>query len=621
MSSETAPTAPSRSLRVRPPTDLLLEREAEADSLTVGSWSLSLRGAEFDDVSYHGVLVARSIRLVVRDEDWGTLPMLLDSTEPSSGVVASGGLILRGRAGAAGNTCAWTLTLTIDDADLRVEARVEATSTFRRNRLGLIVLHPPALAGTPVTVEHPDGSRTSTVFPERISPHQPAANIRALSWRGSGDDGRAVDSVLRFSGDVFEMEDQRNWTDASFKTYSTPLAEPFPVELTAGTVVEQAVEVHSETAVARGSTTSDGRAATPNHARVTFEPADAARQLPVVTTSVSSGPVAGPPIAPAYGPLLTELDPGHATWRAILDRAGAEAGGRPLDLRLVVGRGDEVDPVLDHLLDAGIAVATIGVFDRRSHLSEPELLGDVQGRLDLRGIAATLLGGTRAHFTELNRNVDRLAGWRGPLAFSITPFMHDRGGYQLVESIAMQRLVVREALDIAHGRPLHIGPITLGARFNAVATSAPWVPQSDGIDEGFGAEMVTGATDPRQAAPSLGAWVLASVAALAVRGVASLSYFEASGDRGLVGSDGQPTAAAHVLEQIAELSGGATAPLSADHPAIVGLAVAGTDAAVDGQLVALVGNLGDARLTVEIDGVDGFELEPGSVSRVVVPAR
>jgi hypothetical protein len=582
---------------------------------------LSLRGAEFDDVRFDGVLVARSIRLVVRDEDWGALPMLLDSTAPQSGVPANGGLTLRGRAGALGNIGAWTLTLAVDGAGLRVQARMEATSTFRRNRLGLIVLHPPALAGTPMAVEHPDGYRTSTVFPEHISPHQPAANIRALSWRVSEMNGRAVDSVLRFSGDVFEMEDQRNWTDASFKTYSTPLSEPFPVEVSAATVVEQAVELRCEAAGNQPSTTGDTDAAAPARARVTFGPADARGLLPVVTTSVSSGPVPGTPIDPAYGPLLCEVDPGHANWRAILDRATVEAGGRPLDLRLVVGRGEEVDPVLDHLLGAGIATETIGVFDRRTHLSEPELLSDVQGRLDSRRITTELLGGTRAHFTELNRNFSQLAKWDGPLSFSITPFMHDRGGHQLVESIAMQRLVVREALEIAHGRPLHIGPITLGARFNAVATSALPVPRLQSIEEGFGPELVAGATDPRQGAPSLGAWVLASVAALAVRGVSSLSYFEASGVRGLVDADGRPTAAAELLGEIAELSSSPIAPLVADHPAIVGLGVAGTDAAGDGHLVAFVGNLGDARLPVGIDGVDEFALEPGAVRRVVVPSR
>ena len=35
-------------------------------------------------------------------------------------------------------------------------------------------------------------------------------------------------------GDTFEMEDQRNWTDASYKTYVRPLALPWPYTLRAG---------------------------------------------------------------------------------------------------------------------------------------------------------------------------------------------------------------------------------------------------------------------------------------------------------------------------------------------------------------------------------------------------
>ena len=37
------------------------------------------------------------------------------------------------------------------------------------------------------------------------------------------------------------MEDQRNWTDASFKTYGTPLELPFPVEVVSGTKIVQTV--------------------------------------------------------------------------------------------------------------------------------------------------------------------------------------------------------------------------------------------------------------------------------------------------------------------------------------------------------------------------------------------
>ena len=615
-------TPPARS-RVRPPADLLLERETGAVALVAGPWSLSLRGAELDDITFDGVLVARSIRLIARDEDWGTLPMQLDRTElPIASPTADGALelSLSGRAGTRDGVCAWTLTLRIDGAALSVDARMEATAPFRRNRLGLIVLHPPGLAGRPLAVEHPDGTVTRTEFPERISPHQPAHDISALSWRAEpdGDDRPAVDSSIRFSGDVFEMEDQRNWTDASFKTYSTPLSKPFPVELLPGAVVEQAVELRCVAADGPGSATGRRSADLPTRARVHFGPTDAAVRLPVVTTSLSSGPHAGSPIPAVFGPLICELDPGQASWPAVLDRAVTESGGRPIDLRLIVEHGEEATPVWDRLQNDGIAAARIGVFHRQTHVSEPGLLTDVQRQLRSRGIPGELIGGTRAHFTELNRNFSRLAGWDGPLSFSITPFMHDRSGHQLVESVAMQRLVIREALSIANGRTLHVGPITLGARFNAVATSAPPAPRSGSLDDGFGAERVDGATDLRQGAPSLGAWALASVEALAVAGVASLSYFEASGARGLLNPDGQATAAGDVLGWIAELSGGAVAPLAADHPAVVGLAVA--DSALGGELVSLVGNLGDTPLIVGIDGFDEFTLDAGAVRRVTVPA-
>ena len=40
---------------------------------------------------------------------------------------------------------------------------------------------------------------------------------------------------VAFDGDIFEMEDQRNWTDASYKIYSTPLRLPFPCRCAAAT--------------------------------------------------------------------------------------------------------------------------------------------------------------------------------------------------------------------------------------------------------------------------------------------------------------------------------------------------------------------------------------------------
>ncbi len=64
-------------------------------------------------------------------------------------------------------------------------------------------------------------------FPEEISPHQPFRDIRAMHWKITD----SMEAHLYFEGDVFETEDQRNWTDASYKTYSTPLDQPYPAKV------------------------------------------------------------------------------------------------------------------------------------------------------------------------------------------------------------------------------------------------------------------------------------------------------------------------------------------------------------------------------------------------------
>ncbi|MGZ8758359.1 MAG: hypothetical protein ACXWXC_10495, partial [Aeromicrobium sp.] len=56
---------------------------------------------------------------------------------------------------------------------------------------------------------------------------------------------------LGFTGDELEIEDQRNWADASFKIYSTPLARGFPHRLEAGERLRQSVTVAIQVAGSR----------------------------------------------------------------------------------------------------------------------------------------------------------------------------------------------------------------------------------------------------------------------------------------------------------------------------------------------------------------------------------
>ena len=47
----------------------------------------------------------------------------------------------------------------------------------------------------------------------------------------------------RMEGDTFEMEDQRNWSDASYKTYVRPLALPWPYQMPAKRAVRQQISL------------------------------------------------------------------------------------------------------------------------------------------------------------------------------------------------------------------------------------------------------------------------------------------------------------------------------------------------------------------------------------------
>ncbi|ROP73987.1 hypothetical protein [Curtobacterium sp. PhB115] len=502
--------------------------------VSIGAWRFTLRGAELADIVYDdGVAstrapVLRAIRFVTRDQDWRTA----DDTEVGrtlSSVTATGGTLrLEASSRYDGvEVLRYVLVVTVDGPTIHVDAVGTTTTPFRRSRIGLVVLHPPTLAGVPFTARHPSGDTTETVFPTWIAPHQPAADLAGLRWTT----GRTALS-LDLAGDVFEMEDQRNWTDASYKTYSTPLSEPFPVALDAGSVVRQSLTLRATTDTRPGGTAS------PAPDRTFLDrPAPTAVVTPPPTLQLlaASAPAAARPPDDDDGPLgavpiLVEPVLGDPNVRAVLASARLDAGGAPLDVRFVTDDPDLLRAAIDDVLEHG-PIVRVGAVDPATHVTTPALQRVLREAADAAG-ALEVVGGTRAHFTELNRTVDLFRDWDGPLTFSVTPQMHDRSPEQVTESIRMQRWVVSSASRLAAGRALHVGPVTLRPRFNAVATSARPVVTDATTDAGYGPQFVPDATDPEQHSSAAAAWFAASVEALSVPGVASITLAEAWGARG-----------------------------------------------------------------------------------------
>ena len=125
----------------------------------------------------------------------------------------------------------WRLTMT-GSADGRIAFSVHghAVRKTETNRVGLCVHLPLAgFAGARYRLQTGRGRPQSLRLPRDVAPHQPCTDIRSL--RLSLARGRVLEIALY--GDEFELEDQRNWIDGSFKLYSRPLARGYPYTLAA----------------------------------------------------------------------------------------------------------------------------------------------------------------------------------------------------------------------------------------------------------------------------------------------------------------------------------------------------------------------------------------------------
>ena len=585
--------------------------------LSAGPWTARLVGDELAHISYAGRPVLRAVKAVVRDQDWRTPQPSVRSVEINQD---DDGLHARWTVAFAGYGVEYDAVLSAVFTPAKVEIAFEGTAAhaFRSNRIGLVVLHHPADAGKDITVEHPDGGSAAAQFPRDISPHQPFMDIAALEWADAGTAFR-----LSFTGDVFETEDQRNWTDASFKTYSTPLSRPFPVDVAAGDAVRQSLLLEAATlepqeAVEAAGAASAGDARAPGV--VTAHVGGESGRVPALAVAAGTQPGVLPAI-PGLDSVLVELveEPAGAGssesagtgssrsgWAAQLHAAAAAAAvhGAGLDIRAVTA--DPAGAVAD--LAPYLAEAKrLAVFHPASHVTEPDTWQEFKASARAAGFSGSLLAGTRAHFTELNRDSSRTPSDSDALTFSITPQMHSTEAAHIIDSVPMQWVAARNALRLAGGRPVHVGPVTLLPRFNAVATSG---------------DAAEAEADELQDQPFTAAWMLASISALTLDGVASVSYFEASGPRGISDAGGRLNPAGELLKQLAALRDSVV--LSVEVKA--GQAEAGSVTLYPVQspegLIIFAGNLSGAAVAVDLrlpDGVNAGDGDPAPGRLVLGP--
>jgi D-apionolactonase len=403
----------------------------------------------------------------------------------------------------------------------------QARRAFRKNRIGFCVLHPMEFAGTALEVETPAGTLHS-VFPVSISPHQPFKEITAMRYSSapSPSDGSEIRMELRLSGELFEMEDQRNWTDASYKTYCTPLHLPYPVELAAGERIVQSIALRPLSYPALP--TSPALCATE---KLSVEvSAESTGPLPALgfglarhTTPFSPAEIAHlRALQPAY--LWVELDLARPDWKDTLDRAWNDASLLRTELELSVvcdDEGQELAPLFWQLAGQQIAIARLCCFSRSTHVTTRAMLEQATGCRATAGLIMQLGAGSRANFAEFNR-ADLPLDLAELANYPINPQVHAFDHLSLVETLPAQAVTASNAQRIASGLPLNVGPVTLKPRFNAAATASEELAEQDA------------SVDPRQMSLFAAGWTVGSLRHLASARTRWLAYYETTGARGLL---------------------------------------------------------------------------------------
>lgn len=477
----------------------------------VGAYSVTIADGQIGAIHHQGREIVRGLTYLVRDVNWATCPadIRMDLEQPDR-------IELTGTIDEDDIRFSYSITVLLDDTGtLHVQSRGKALAPFDTNRIGLTILHPmPNTVGRPLMIEHADKSQTRTVFPIAIQPDQPALNISKLRYPLSGSESVMISfnaTLPDSSSDSFEMEDQRNWGDASYKTYSGSLLAPWPYAVKQDDCFEQAIRISIEPGVAGEQT--------PAATRIT----DRAFRLPALGVNLPLGRAGealqnlsrygapNPAFVSAY--LRTDtLDAAEIeTVKAVVGHLSC-----PLRLELEV-HGDPAAAIKGaaaKLNDAGLDVSHILAcpapylksYQPAGAWPDVEPLDVFYARLREAFPEAEIGGGMLTYFTELNRRWPPLA----PIDFighAYCPIIHAADNRTILQNIATLPLIAETIAVKAPSVPYDLLSASLSMRSNPYG-AAPMVNRR-------GRQIPMADADPREAGEFAAIWMLEVARALA----------------------------------------------------------------------------------------------------------
>jgi D-apionolactonase len=507
--------------------------------LKAGVFSVGYRNGFIRHIHYGEVEVVRSIYMALRDQNWFTYEHTIENEiiqEHDDHFEIQ-------------YDCFYELNSTrifqwhvqilgTSDSTITFEVNGEALTDVLKNRAGICVLHPiQYTAGHPCELLHPDGSQIKKIFPVMISAENPFKDLRGFRWRC-----QYHWYVLHFEGDVFETEDQRNWCDASYKTFCTPLARPFPVVLKEGEKVHQKVIFKAESNLPSVPFQNEGP--------IEIVVVEKKYPLPKIGLAASTETDALSPeaikalISLNLSHYRVDVQPSLPGWleKFNIDLLTAKSLALPLEIALHIADTEDLRAFCSSIPQkkpdiARIVLLSVGApATTQSLIDHTELLRRYFNKVDIGA-------GTDYNYRELNCNVFDASNVDF-VTYCIDPQEHATDDLTIIENIAAQADTVRSARNLyGESKAISIGSLTLKKRFNPAATVT-----KDRIltkEQRF---------DPRQQTLFAAAFTLGSIKTLAQSNANSVTLFQTVGSQGILSPTDEKYPVYDVLCEI--LSGG-----------------------------------------------------------------
>jgi hypothetical protein len=339
-------------------------------------------------------------------------------------------------------------------------------------------------------------------------------------------------------GDAFEMEDQRNWTDASYKTYVRPLALPWGYTLAKGSRHEQSVRLSFTGGGGAGGNRTSGAIAIELGQDLPLRMPELGVALPNEEIEAASAAVdAMRALKPRFLVCHADMRESAALSEFETIRRAGEAAAAKIVLEVVVA--DEADasaslePVAAAAKRAGLKIDSLVVSSAADLKSwqpgaerpEKPTVEDIAAAARAAFPGAKLGGGMLSTFTELNRKRPKAALFDF-VAHTTCSTVHAADDRSVMETLETLPAIIESTRAMSGGKPYRIGPSAIAARMN---------PYGKGVlDNSANGRVCLTNRDPRQRGLFNAAWTLGYVAAAACGGVTSVAMGAAAGPLGFI---------------------------------------------------------------------------------------